>query len=185
MAKPPSALTNSAAVSSGLFPVFAWLRIRLANGSSPASRAFDARVARFFLKGLYKSSTRCMTVAPSMDARSSLVSFPCSSMELRISALRASRLRRYVRRSSRVRSCVSSRPPVASLRYRAMKGMVLPSSISLVTDSICAGETESSCAMVRLMSSIYAPASLGAYAVWLLHAPLGSVSGDVACAAVP
>lgn len=159
--------------------------MRSANGSSPASRAFDARVALFFLKGLYRSSTRCITVAPSMDVRSSSVSFPCSLMELMTSALRVSKLRRYVRRSSRVRSCASSSPPVASLRYRAMKGMVLPSSISLMTDSICAGETESSCAMVRLMSSIYAPASLDAYAVWLLHAPLGSVSGDVVCAAVP
>ena len=55
-------------------------------------------------------------------------------------------------RSSKARSTVSSRPPVTSLRYRAIKGMVLSSSSSRTALSACCRPIDSSFASVSIMS---------------------------------
>src|SRR5207245_7323856 len=56
--------------------------------------------------------------------------------------------------SSRVRNCASSKPPVASFRYRAMKGTVDPASRRETAAATCWGPTASSVAIRASMDCI-------------------------------
>ena len=146
---------TSASFSSGSFVICR--RMIFASGSSPFSFAIVARVRRFGRYGRYKSSTTTRVAASSMDFFSSAVSLPCSStaaltsfrrssMLARTTALRSFKLRRYIRRSYTFRSTSSFKEPVASFRYREIKGIVFPSSISFTAASTCHGFTFSSAA---------------------------------------
>ena len=104
-----------------------------ASGSKPFSFATVARVRRFCLYGRYKSSTSASVCAPSICAESSSVNFPWFSIEVFTSCLRASRLRKYCNLSASVRMVWSSIVPCISLRYRAIKGTVFPSSRRVTT----------------------------------------------------
>ena len=134
----------SASFSSGSFVICR--RMIFASGSNPFSFAIVARVRRFGRYGRYKSSTTTRVAASSMDFFSSAVSLPCSSMLARTTALRSFKLRRYIKRSYRFRSISSFKEPVASFRYREIKGIVFPSSISFTAASTCHGLTFSSAA---------------------------------------
>ena len=108
-----------------------------ARPSSPFSRAMVARVLLFGLYGLYKSSTSTSVMASSMDFFNSGVSFPWEFMLSRTVFFLSSRFLRYFNLSSNFLKTSSSSEPVASFLYLAMKGMVFPSSISLITLSAC------------------------------------------------
>ena len=123
-----------------------------ASGSRPLALAFPALVVFFCLKGLYRSSTLCRISAFSISAFSSSVSLPCSSILRRTSCLRSSSPLRYLSLSSMARSCSSFSPPVTSFRYLAIKGTVLPSSISLTACSICTFLTPNSSVSFTIIS---------------------------------
>ena len=103
-----------------------------------------ALVRRFGLYGRYRSSTATAVSAASICFRSAGVIFSCSSMDAITVAFRSSKFRRYFSRSSNARSCSSFIPPVTSFRYREMNGIVFPSSINLITASVCAGRISNS-----------------------------------------
>src|SRR5690606_22011512 len=65
-----------------------------------------------------------------MATASSGVSLSCLSISRSTSCLRSSKLRKYCSLSSMSRSSVSSSSPVISFRYRAINGIVFPSSRS-------------------------------------------------------
>ena len=134
---PFSSLTNSAASSSMLPVSCSCFQKIIARGSNPFSLALEALVAFFCLKGLYRSSTLCSTSAFRISSLSSSVSLPCSSMRRITSSLRSSRPLRYASLVSSSLSMSSESPPVASLRYLAINGIVLPSSISCTVFSTC------------------------------------------------
>src|SRR5262245_60668373 len=94
------------------------------------------------------SSKRPLLSAARIDASSAASSLPCSRIESRMAVRRASSSRKYVSRSSNVRNCESSRPPVTSLRYRAINGTVAPPSSSVTVASTCCSRTPSSCAIL-------------------------------------
>ena len=121
------------------------------SASIPASRATSALVLRRFLNGKYKSSRRAFVSQARIKTRRSSVSFPCSSIAARMLCLRSSNSRRYAKRSSNWRSCESSRPPVTSLRYRAINGTVFPSSNNATVAATWLSDTPSSRAIVELI----------------------------------
>ena len=91
------------------------------------------------------SSTSVTVAARSMAARTSSVSLPCAPIGSCTSCFRWARLRSAVSFSSNVRRTLSSgtaRPP---LRYRAMKGMVFPSSISCTVFPTCSAVVQLLC----------------------------------------
>mmetsp|Transcript_19545 Transcript_19545/g.50109 ORF Transcript_19545/g.50109 Transcript_19545/m.50109 type:complete len:314 (+) Transcript_19545:1826-2767(+) len=102
--------------------------INLAKGPRPRSRASCARVCFFDLKGAQRSSISSRTAACNSAARSGSVSAS------RLCSASATRMRRASKASTRCnprstrRNSSSFSEPVSSLRYRAMKGIVLPSS---------------------------------------------------------
>ena len=126
---PFSGSTNGLASSLGERVSFSCAKMDCASGSSPSSRAIEARVRRFGLKGRYKSSASAKVAALAMDCANASSSLPWLSIELRISSLRFSSPRRYSSRSESSRKSWSSKEPVISLRYRAINGMVFPWSI--------------------------------------------------------
>ena len=126
------------ASSSKGFCIFCSIR-SVASDSSPFSFAMVALVRLFGRYGRYRSST-----ATSVCTLSSSVNFPCSSIEASTCSFFSSRLRKYISRSCKLLSCSSFREPVASFRYRAINGIVFPSSISLTAASTCHFFTSSS-----------------------------------------
>ena len=103
-------------------------RIASAKGASPFSRAIIARVRRLTLEGREMSSSSAFVTAQARAVSSSAVSLRGSRIDPRIAMRRWSMSRRQTRRPDRVRSCLSSGSPVASLRQRATKGTVAPPS---------------------------------------------------------
>ena len=104
----------SFAISRGLPDVTVSFKIISAKGSSPRSRAIMARVRFLGRYGKYKSSNSCNFTAFIKDAINSSVILSCSVMALMISWRRVSKLRKYLIRSSTVRSCSSCSSPVTS-----------------------------------------------------------------------
>ena len=78
------------------------------------------------------------------------MSFPCSSMLAMTWVFLSSRFLKYFNLSSRLRSCSSFNAPVTSFLYRAIKGIVHPSSISLTAASTCVTLISSSSAIFSL-----------------------------------
>ena len=109
-----SSETYSFAISRGLPDVTVSFKIISASGSSPRSRAIMARVRFLGRYGKYKSSNSCNFTAFIKDAINSSVIFSCSVIALMISWRRVSKLRKYLMRSSIVRSCSSCNSPVTS-----------------------------------------------------------------------
>ena len=151
-----SVSTKASASSSGVPSVLSCAYISIASGSRPFSLALEALVAFFCLKGLYRSSTRCRTSAFSICSCRSGVSFPCSSISLITSSFLSSRPLRYFSLLSISLRITSRRPPVTSFLYRAMKGMVFPSSMSPTVFSTCSVFTLNSAA-IFLIISIFIP----------------------------
>ena len=116
----------------------------VASGSSPFSFAMVALVRLFGRYGRYRSSTATSVWAFIICTLSSSVNFPCSSIEASTCSFFSSRLRKYISCSCKLLSCSSFREPVASFRYRAINGIVFPSSISLTAASTCHFFTSSS-----------------------------------------
>ena len=134
--------------------------IYVASPSNPFSLAIIARVRLFGLYGLYISSTATTVSACSILARSSSVSFPCDSIEAITVCFLSSSERRYFSLSSKLLSTSSSRAPVASFRYLAMNGIVFPSSISLVTASVCQDFIPNSCVIFCIISILVQHAAI-------------------------
>ena len=112
-------------------------RIIWASGSNPLSRAIVALVLFLLLNGLYKSSSSTNVLAFKMLFFKSSSSFPSSSILFMIFSFLSSRFLRYFSLSSNFLKVSSFSEPVTSFLYLAMKGMVLPSSINLITFSTC------------------------------------------------
>ena len=112
-------------------------RRAFASSSSPFSLAIMPLVLRFGLQGRYRSSRRTAVSAARISFFNSSVNFPCSKILWRILSLRSSSFRRYCSFSSRFRSSSSFKPEVSSLRQRAIKGTVFPSSKSCTAASTC------------------------------------------------
>ena len=153
-----SGFTYAAARTMGSSEGFCF-RMASASGSSPFSRAIMARVRRFGRYGRYRSSRTARVVAASIFARSDSSSLPWASMVPRMVSRRFSSPRRYSSRSPKLRSCWSSISPVCSFLYRAMKGMVFPSSISAATVSAISGFVLNSLASTIEISMLNPPSS--------------------------
>ena len=91
-----------------------WSMMMSARPWSPFSFATVALVFLFGRYGLYRSSSATMVIASSIAFLSSGVIFSCSVMEAITVSFFSARFLRYVRRSSRLRSCSSFNAPVAS-----------------------------------------------------------------------
>ena len=119
----------------------------VASGSSPCSRAICAFVLRFGLNGKYKSSSTELSQQFTILFSNSSVSFPCSLIVFKMVSLRlsVSSKRSFI---SAIRViCTSSRFPVRSFRYLAMKGMVQPSFSNVSVASTFFSDRLSVCAI--------------------------------------
>ena len=134
--------------------------IYVASPSSPFSLAIIARVRLFGLYGLYISSTATTVSACSSLARSSSVNFPWDSIDEITVCFLSSSERRYLSLSSKRLRISSSSAPVASFRYLAMKGIVFPSSMRLITASACQCLIPSSSVIFCVMSILIQHAAI-------------------------
>ena len=117
-------------------PFFCAMMI-FAKGSSPFSFAASALVFLRFLKGIYRSSISCKSKLCSIFARSSGVSFSCSSMDFRTLSFLFWISSKFLLNFWICSISTSPRFPVLSFLYRAIKGMVQSSESSCKTAFIC------------------------------------------------
>ena len=145
-----SRLTNAAATASGSI-VACSLKSRSASGSKPASLAMVARVRRFGRNGAYKSSRAERVSAPSTATFRTSLSNCRSESDLRMASRRCSNSVSWANRSRMDVIATSSRLPVTSFRYRAMKGTVaLSPNKRAVAETLVAGRFNS--AAMRAMN---------------------------------
>ena len=145
-----SALTNATATASGS-TVACSLKSCSANGSKPASLAIVARVRRFGRNGAYKSSRAERVSAPSTAAFRTSLSNCRSANDFKIASRRCSNSVSWANRSRMDVMATSSRLPVTSFRYRAIKGTVaLSPSRRAVAETLVAGRFNS--AAMRVMN---------------------------------
>ena len=138
----------------------------------PFSLATSARVLRFGLYGRYRSSTAAAVSASVIFSASSGVSLPCSSIEASTVCFLSSRFLRYLSLSSSALRVSSSSAPVASLRYLAMNGIVLPPSISSTTAATCHSFIPRSCAIfspILLLTSVIIAVSEVSFNIFPLY----------------
>jgi len=107
----------------------------------------EARVRRLGLYGRYKSSSSLIVEAPRNSFSSSGVSFSCSVTDASMASRRFSSSIIFSYRSRMAAIWTSSRLPVISLRYLAIKGTVAPSWSKFIVLSTWKSRTPSSLAI--------------------------------------